>query len=317
MRLDILESVALLVERGCRKDDAIASQRIPRRTYYRWRAACRRHGLRGLEPRSTCPHRQRQRAWTLADVRTVMAVRNQYPFMGFRTIHAVLRKRGSPLTRATVGRIVRMCLKRKWTKPVVWLRGQGKAKRRRDFKDSHANRWRCGMKAKTRGELVRMDHMTVNRDGQTLKEFRAVDPVSRVMVCRVHARATARNAQRFLAAVLADMPFAVQSLQVDGGSEFRADFEAECAKRAPPLFVLPPGRPQWNGRVERCNDTLRLEFRALRTGDLTVSEASAALAKHQAWHNAERPHAALDYDSPLEHLAKQRNDAVNACAKVP
>ena len=272
--MDILESVAQLVEKNCSKDDAIASQRIPRRTYHRWQAAHRRHGLRGLEPRSTRPHKLRQRAWTLADVQAVMAVRNKHPFMGFRAIHAVLRKQGSHRTRATVGRIVRLCLRRKWIKPVIWLRGQGKAKRRRDFQDSHANRWRCGVKAKTHGELVRMDHMTVHRDGQTLKEFRAVDPASRVMVCRVCSRATARNAQRFLAAVLADMPFAVQSVQVDGGSEFRAEFEAACAQRALPLFVLPPGRPQWNGRVERCNDTLRLEFRALWTGDLTVSEVS-------------------------------------------
>ena len=312
IRLDILESVALLVEKGTAKDDAIASQRIPRRTYYRWQAAYRRHGLRGLEPRSTCPHKQRQRVWTLADVQTVMAVRRQHPFMGFRSIHAVLRKRGSHLTRATVGRIVRLCLKRKWIKPVIWLRGQGKAKRRRDFTDSHAARWRYGMKAKTLGELVQIDHMTVNRDGQTLKEFRAVDPVSRVMVCRVYSRATARNAQRFLEAVLADTPFPVRSVQVDGGSEFRADFEAACAQRGLPMFVLPPRRPQWNGRVERCNDTLRLEFWALWTGEMTVAEVAPALAKHQAWHNAERPHSALDYDSPLEHLAKQRQDAAGA-----
>lgn len=30
-----------------------------------------------------------------------------------------------------------------------------------------------------------------------------------------------------------------------------------------PPVAGPPRLPQWNGRVERCNDTLRLEFRAL------------------------------------------------------
>ena len=75
------------------------------------------------------------------------------------------------------------------------------------------------------------------------------------------SRATALNAKRFLDAVLAEMPFAVPSLQVDSGSElFMADFEAECVGRKLPLFVLPPKRQQWNGRVERRNDTLCPEF---------------------------------------------------------
>ena len=130
--------------------------------------------------------------------------------MGFRSIHAVLRRRGYHPSRATVGRIVRLRLKRKWIKPVVWLRGRGKAKRRRDFGDACAKRRRYGMKVRSPGELVRIDQMTVSRDGRVLKEFRAVVPVSRVMVCRVFPRVAAANARRFLDAVLANMPFSVR-----------------------------------------------------------------------------------------------------------
>ncbi len=68
------------------------------------------------------------------------------------------------------------------------------------------------------------------------------------------------------------MPFPVRSVQIDGGSEFRS----------------------------------------LWTGALTVSAVSDALAKHQRWHNAERPPSALDYDSPLEHLAKLQNTPMAA-----
>ena len=42
--------------------------------------------------------------------------------------------------------------------------------------------------------------MTYSRDGRTLKEFRAVCPVSKFMATRVFSRATANNAKRFLAA---------------------------------------------------------------------------------------------------------------------
>lgn len=132
------------------------------------------------------------------------------------------------------------------------------------------------------------------------------------MVCRVFSRASTGNARRFLEAILADMPFPVQPVQVDGGSEFMAGFEAECEARELPLFALPPRRSQWNGQVERCNDSLRLEFRALWTGDLTVSAVSRPLVEQQRWHNARRPHAALDYRPPLEHLEQLENAQMTA-----
>ena len=61
------------------------------------------------------------------------------------------------------------------------------------------------------------------------------------------------------------------------------------------------------GRVERCNDTLRLEFQSLWTGGLAVSAASPALSRRQRRLNAERSHAALDHRSPMEPLAQLQN----------
>lgn len=110
------------------------------------------------------------------------------------------------------------------------------------------------------GELIQIDHMTVSRDGQTLKEFRAVCPISRLMVSRVFSRATAGNAARFLDHVVRDMPFPTRSIQVDGGSEIQAQFEDACKAREKRLHVLPPRRQQWNGCVERHNDTARIKF---------------------------------------------------------
>ena len=64
-----------------------------------------------------------------------------------------------------------------------------------------------GSKARRVGELVQVDHMTYACDGRTLKEFRAVCPVSRFMVTRVYSRATAGNARRFLMDLLGTLPF--------------------------------------------------------------------------------------------------------------
>ena len=51
-----------------------------------------------------------------------------------------------------------------------------------------------------------------------------------------------------------------QAVQVDGGSEFMAEFEDACGELRVPLHVLPPRRPQWNGCAERTNRSARIEF---------------------------------------------------------
>ena len=59
-------------------------------------------------------------------------------------------------------------------------------------------------------------------------------------------------------------PYKILSIQVDGGSEFMADFETACERRHIPLIVLPPARLKYDGGVERGNRTFREEFYACR-----------------------------------------------------
>jgi hypothetical protein len=78
------------------------------------------------------------------------------------------------------------------------------------------------------------------------------------------------------------MPFAVRALQVDGGSEFMADLEAECARRGVALFVLPPRSPKLNGHVERANGTHTTESRELTDAEPELDPLHAALLEHEA-----------------------------------
>ncbi len=90
---------------------------------------------------------------------------------------------------------------------------------------------------------------------------------------------------------------------------FRADFER--AREAPriPLHVLPPRGPRWNGCVERANRSARIEFWNLCDGPLTVSDAAPKLARHEFFHNHQRPHWALDCRTPNEYLVETEENA--------
>ena len=286
---------------GCAEEAALEQLGISRRTLHRWRSALAASGQRGLAPKSTRPHRLRRRAWKPRDVKAVLDVRRKYPFMGKARIQAVLARKGRHLSVSTVGRIVERALAAGAIRPASFCEGRVKPGRRRRFA-KWARRWKYGAKARNAGELVQVDHMTYACEGSTLKEFRAVCPVSRFMVARVHTRATAGNARRFLMDLVGALPFPLLSIQVDGGSEFMADFEEACEELGIPLHVLPPRRPQWNGCVERANRSARAEFWSLYDGPLTVERVAPQLARYEFFFNYERPHASLAYRTPNEYL---------------
>ena len=115
--------------------------------------------------------------------------------------------------------------------------------------------------------------------------------------------ATAGTARDFLGERLERLPFPVTAIQVDGGSEFMADFEQACQDQQLPLLVLPPRSPKRNGHVERANRTHRNEFWELYDGDLELPPLQAALRAWEERYNHVRPHQALGYLTPAEFLA--------------
>ena len=98
-------------------------------------------------------------------------------------------------------------------------------------------------------------------------------------------------------------PYKIRSIQVDGGSEFMADFETECERLAIPLIVLPPSRPKYNGGVERGNRTFREDFydEPAILAD-SIGALRFDLKKAVTKYNTYRPHHALKGRTPMEYL---------------
>lgn len=309
VRLKKLEHYAQLREAGCQPALALEVIGWSRATYYRWRKRYAA-GISGLESRSRRPRNLRQRVWSRADERLVLALRLEHPVWGKRKIGKVLsRDYGLSLSISTVGRILSRLIARGKVQPAsFYISGRIKPKKRRDFK-GHARRWRYGMKAQTPGELVQVDHMTAHFPGLTIKEFKAVCPVSRIAVMRAYSCATANNGERFLRELRRDLPFAVTSIQVDGGSEFRAEFEQACSEQNIDLFVLPPRKPKYNGCVERANGSSRAEFYNLYQGELTVKAINQALAHFQHHYNHYRPHDGIDLETPMDYYQQLKQAA--------
>ena len=260
----------------------------------------------GLRAKSRRPQRLRTPQWSAGRERQVWAKRRDFPFMGKRKLRVLLLREGVDLSESTIGRILAKGVRLGRIRPCAFCRGRVKIKQPRRF-DGHARRLPRGRTPRQPGELVQIDHLSASRDGKQLKEFKAVSPIGKQMVVQVFSRATARNAKRFLETVRDQLPFPLVSAQVDGGGEFRADFEQACEELNIQLFVLPPKRPQLNGCVERANDTTRVEFWNRYDGDFTVEAANQALDDYQRFYHQVRPHQALDFMTPDEYLQKNKD----------
>ena len=98
-----------------------------------------------------------------------------------------------------------------------------------------AQRLPRGLAVSEPGGLVQLDTVFVNlTPTKAIKHFTAYDPIAKWTVAKAFNRATAQAAASFLDKVTADMPFPLKAIQVDGGSEFMAEFETACGPRGSP-----------------------------------------------------------------------------------
>ena len=201
---------------------------------------------------------------------------------------------------STVGRILADLKRRRL---LLEPRGKAVSANRRRARRPYATRKPKGYVPGLPGDLVQVDTLELSPlPGVRLKQFTARDMVSRWDVMEVFSCATALCARRFLDTLQARAPFPLRAIQVDGGSEFRAVFEAACAEREILLFELPPRSPKLNGRVERANRTHREEFYEVYELPWTVASLNVRLREWEQIYNHIRPHQNLDYLTPDQAL---------------
>jgi putative transposase len=287
---------------GCAESTALEAIQTSRATFYRWHREYRQQGTPGLNPKSKRPAHLRKPVWTKALQQLVYQIRQQHPYWGKLKIQCLIeREHGIKTTVSTVGRIIRHLINLKRIQPVAVVVGRAKPRKRRVF-NQHARRWEYGMKAKEPGELIQVDHMTVYCNSQRIKDFKAACPVTKMLVTEVYQNATSNTAKRFLEKMQAEFPFPIKSIQVDGGSEFMAEFEQACKEKGIALFVLPPKSPKYNGDVERKNGISRNEFYSQYRQEFTVGAIRLALARYQKLYNTYRPHQTLANLTPMEYF---------------
>jgi putative transposase len=257
---------------------------------------------KGILPPSKKPKHVRKPTWGEAEMQLVLMIRRAEPSYGKEKIAWIInRDHGKTISESMVGRILKkLSEKGLVTKSPSALR----PKKKRNFEKGHAKAWTYkDYKDIAIGERVQVDHMTVTKNGITVKHFQGWERNSKYIDAEVYSNAKSSSAIRFLKEMVENAPFEITCIQVDGGSEFMAEFEEACQELGIALIVLPPAKPTYNGGVERGNRIFREEFYARR--DLmadSVRGMRAELKKAVLKYNTYRPHKSLKGLTPMQYI---------------
>ncbi len=143
--------------------------------------------------------------------------------------------------------------------------------------------------------------------------FVAIDRATRWVYVALKPNRTALSAKDFLKAVIQAAPFRIQKCLTDNGSEFTDrfltrtrqpsgthEFDRLCTEQGIEHRLIPPGRPQTNGLVERFNG--RIE-EVLQTHHFdSTADLDTTLHRYVELYNHHIPQKALGHLTPIQTL---------------
>lgn len=280
-----------------------------RATYYRAKKILQDLN-KGIIPPSKTRVRLNKPRWGESEKQRVLQLRRENPTYGKAKIAIILnRDFDLKISESTVGRILSILAKKKLiTRSPSAIR----SRKKRNYNKGHAKPW-CYKQYKDMklGERVQVDHMTARKNGVSVKHFQAWDRRSKFIHAQAYGNAKSRTAKRFLEELIKQAPFTINSIQVDGGSEFMGEFEQACENLELELIVLPPASPKYNGGVERGNRIFREEFYDRPNLMDSLGAIRNELKKAVRKYNTYRPHSQLAGLTPVAYIKNHYSEAVS------
>ena len=124
---------------------------------------------------------------------------------------------------------------------------------------------------------------------------------------RAYPRCDQKTAVAFVDDVMAKLPFQVERVQTDNGSEFGTSFHLHLLDLGVDHVRIRPRTPRLNGKVERSHRIDSEEFYRLLQGQV-IDDTRLFTEKLQEWedyYNYHRPHGALNGQTPYERLRQK------------
>jgi transposase InsO family protein len=253
---------------------------VARSTMHRWIKRYNEEGETGLSDKSKRPKTLSNSKVSLEIEALILDIRSKKKWGAQRISTHLLRKK-IKLSAMTVWRV----LSSNNVKPIV------KRRKKSDYKRYNKE---------IPGERVQLD---VTKIRTKAYQFTAIDDCTRMKCIRIYPNKKVENTIHFLGEILNTFEFPIQRIQTDWGTEFfNYDFQYELHEHFIKFRPIKPRSPHLNGKVERTQQTDKVEFWSL----FDLSDESLDLEflaiDWQNFYNKKRPHSSLNGKTPWQKL---------------
>jgi len=271
---------------------------ISKSVFYRWKNRYRRYNLKTLEDdkRTRRPHHVREMttpAWIRQKIYNIRAADHE---KSKYEIQEELRREGISVGRSAIQKVINRHTELLNTQHIKKLRKH----RRYAIARIKASR---EMREKYPGALVQVDTKHFYVLGIRFYLFCAVDCKSRYGYIYCYKNISSACAADFLQRLVNYLPFKVEAVQTDNGSEYLLNFHKACQKLSIMHYFTYPHTPKMNGRAERMIKTAVYEYfnwqyDLLPDLDLINKHCMIFNSKY----NTRRFHQKLGYITPKEYV---------------
>lgn len=245
------------------------TDKVVRKWWHRYRA----DGIDGLQSRSRRPKNSPGRKVFPEQEQLILKLRAERKLGGRRLQNELFRLYGLHLSTSTIHKVLHK-------HRVPRLRaGRPAYKRPRRYERP------------VPGDRIQMDTTKI-RSG--VYQYTAIDDCTRFQVAALFDRRTAKQTLAFLTQVIDQMPFPIQHVQTDRGTEFTAIDVQEAFMTH--RIKWRPNRarsPHLNGKVERVQKTAKDEFYATIDIQQPLDQLQEQLQGYQDYYNWVRKHGSL------------------------
>ncbi len=274
-----------------------------KRTLERWSGCYRKYGKVGLEPQSTKP-RSHPRETPIRIKERIIELRNKNNKCAFKLANDLIHE-GIKIDARTVGKILK-------------INGLTRKYRIRKLKYKYIK------VPLTPGELVEIDVKYVPKllGNRQYYQFTAIDCSSRWRYLKIYEDYSNLSAISFLQELINVAPFRIRAVKTDNGSYFTNrytgyqkstdplnpelhEFDLLCQKLNIIHYLIDPGKPAQNGKVERSHRSDQETFYERVTYD-TLEELTYKLKLWNMYYN-DLQHCGLNNKTPNQYLAEYIN----------
>jgi transposase InsO family protein len=294
---------------------AVSAFSVSKTSIYRWKTILDNHGgrIEYLNNKSTRPRSFRISEVNKMVIDQVLSLRKLYPTLGKDKLKPLIDRYCNEsnlgfVSISTIGRIISHLKEKRLltSNNKYFLSGKtGQMLLRRKLSKKKKIRKRNYVSTYP-GDLLQIDTIIKFKDGLKRYIVTAIDNYGKFSFAYTYSTASSINTRDFLDKLMSVIPFKINAVQTDNGSEFEMYFDKELTKRNIPHYYTYPRCPKMNAYVERFNRTIQEEFIDFNINNLfyDLEPFNEKLMDWLLWYNTKRPHYSLKQLSPIDYLIK-------------